>query len=150
MMGDDDASKMLDDLERKAAARVAGETAKRAAEGATRKLEQLGHSLLDDLEDFLLGHEGAAEEILEREKQQGKPLDRIREEYGLDSDEAVEEAEQATRAPVESPVDRAARERQERRERALAELEALKARRSRTPDPNDPPPPAEKKVRRTL
>ncbi len=95
---------------------------KAAREVARRTLERGANRFLDELEEFLLGKKGAAEEILEQERERGSGLDRVRREYGIDPD-----ADEGT-DPREAERERRRKVEQERRERAEAELEAIKRR----------------------
>jgi len=131
-MADDEDKGLIEKMQEKAAREV-----------AKRTVERTANRFLDELEEFLLGKKGAAEEILEKEKQQGSALDRIRRQYDLEDEEGGDEEEagkgkKKTRKkraknadpPPETPAEQRAREREERRARARDELEAIKRRRA--------------------
>jgi len=113
----------LDDIKDRAAAKAATAAAKRT-------VSKLANELLDDLEKFLLGHKGAAEEILKKEAGV-EALDRVRDAYGVDDPDEDED---------EDGESDAAKVRRERRERALAQLQELKRLRDEEGEGPDPPP----------
>lgn len=86
-----------DQVARDAAARAVGEA-----------VEKAGDAILDDLESALLGHKGAADDVLRKDDGSNDPLEAARRAYGLDPGSAP---------PSPSPDDREARARAE-----LAEL----------------------------
>ncbi len=92
---------------------------------ARHTLERFGHRMLDDVEEFLFGHVGGADEVLERERSRGSALDRIRRRY---EDEEEGERETDDGDGDGDQQDRAAEHRRRRRDRAIAELEQLKRR----------------------
>ncbi len=149
-MADDKVKSLLDKLDEakdRAATKAAGAAAKRT-------FGKLADSLLDELEELLLGEKGAAEEILERERGVD-PLERIREAYGLDEEEAQDDPQEDAE-PGPTPA-------QTRKEKALAELKRLKELRaamdgdeptsttpSSDPEPADEPLTKRTKVKRRL
>jgi len=87
---------------------------KAATETARRTVSRVANDLLDELEELLLGHKGAAKEILTKEEGLD-PLERIREAYAQQDDGEDDPGEDAARV-----------RREQRRQRALEELERLK------------------------
>jgi len=147
----------LEELKDRAARKAAAETAKRT-------VSKVANELLDDLEEFLLGRKGAAEEILRKEAGVDA-LDRVREAHGVDGDPDEDDPDEDDPGEDDPGESEGARLRRERRERALAQLEELKRLRAEDADGetalddgevepvlDDEPPegPARPKVRRRL
>jgi len=78
---------------------------KAAKAAARRTVEKVAHGVLDDLEEFLLGKKGAAEELADQPAVD--PLDRIRQEYGAGDEDEV--AGEDSGEPAESAQARQAR-----------------------------------------